>query len=720
MIFLNLLLIGGLLAAAAPVLVHILHRRRMQRIDWGAMRWLQVMLARQRRRLRIEHWLLLLLRMAALLLLALALMRPQWGGDQEASLKRQGAVAAVLLIDNSLTSGMRVNEQERLDQLKDWALAYLDGLQLGDEVSIISADRLGQELPPPLYDLAAAQRLINELESSELPGDIPSLWQAGLGQLRRHLNPQREVVLFSDGAANSWRQDQRGAWSALRRSVDDHQGVQLILAQAEHQSLADIALSSLASERDLLAVGETGMLRLQLDHYAESDGAAPPPLRLRLRGGAKLETVHYDEALSLEANERRSLSIPLRLEEAGPHPLIAEILGARDSLPANDQRALVVEAFQGLPVLVVEGESGPGLTGSGAFIALALEPDADDPAKPFAVTRIAVDDLAAHPLHTYRSIILAGVDLLDAEAQARLEQALASGVGLLVAPSLDADVDHLNGSWARDGQGFLATTIAAVSSNAEAPLAAAVALPGHAALRGLREAGDQGLRGAEVSRHLRLDERAGDSVPLRWSNGDPALVIASRGLGRSAVLAGGSDLQHSRLPLSQGWAPFVRSLVADLASPTRPPYNLQPGQRLTVVGDASPERAEGPDGAAIALQPGSWDGRQVMNSAPLLHSGIYRVHGSDDSTRFFAVAGESASDGGRSLSADGRNQLLAGLDPHRIDTRDGISALGDASRRAGTELWPWFIVASILLLLTENLAASRMAGRANGPAKENP
>ncbi|TVR47567.1 MAG: hypothetical protein EA402_01135, partial [Planctomycetota bacterium] len=119
MIFLNLLLIGGLLAAAAPILVHILHRRRMQRIDWSAMRWLQVMLARQRRRLRIEHWLLLLLRMAALLLLALALMRPQWGGGQEASLERQGAVAAVLLIDNSLTSGMRENEQERLDQLKD-------------------------------------------------------------------------------------------------------------------------------------------------------------------------------------------------------------------------------------------------------------------------------------------------------------------------------------------------------------------------------------------------------------------------------------------------------------------------------------------------------------------------------------------------------------------------------------------------------------------------
>ena len=71
MIFLNAILAGGLAAVSVPIIVHIIHRRRVKRIDWGAMRFLVDMLARSKRRMMVEHWLLLCIRMAMLACLGL-------------------------------------------------------------------------------------------------------------------------------------------------------------------------------------------------------------------------------------------------------------------------------------------------------------------------------------------------------------------------------------------------------------------------------------------------------------------------------------------------------------------------------------------------------------------------------------------------------------------------------------------------------------------------
>src|SRR5208282_508593 len=60
--FLNPLLFGGLAAVAAPLIIHLLHRRKVKQVDWGAMRFLAELIAQQRRRLFLEELLLLLVR----------------------------------------------------------------------------------------------------------------------------------------------------------------------------------------------------------------------------------------------------------------------------------------------------------------------------------------------------------------------------------------------------------------------------------------------------------------------------------------------------------------------------------------------------------------------------------------------------------------------------------------------------------------------------------
>ena len=60
--FLNSPLLWGLALAAIPLLIHLLYRRQYRRIDWAPMHYLKLSIQRNRRRVRLEQLLLLLLR----------------------------------------------------------------------------------------------------------------------------------------------------------------------------------------------------------------------------------------------------------------------------------------------------------------------------------------------------------------------------------------------------------------------------------------------------------------------------------------------------------------------------------------------------------------------------------------------------------------------------------------------------------------------------------
>ena len=70
---------GFLFAAAAvavPILIHLLLKPRARKMDIGTLRFLKLVLKDSTRRRKIRRWLLLALRMAAVMLLALLFARP--------------------------------------------------------------------------------------------------------------------------------------------------------------------------------------------------------------------------------------------------------------------------------------------------------------------------------------------------------------------------------------------------------------------------------------------------------------------------------------------------------------------------------------------------------------------------------------------------------------------------------------------------------------------
>src|SRR5258708_10413384 len=134
MVFLNLLLAGGLAAIAAPIIIHLIHRSRVTTYDWGAMIFLEELMAAQARKIKLRELLLLLVRIMIVACLALALMRPamKWASS---GVRAPGLhTSAVLLLDDSysMNAGRPRNAwQDACDE----ALHYIDTLRRGDDVT---------------------------------------------------------------------------------------------------------------------------------------------------------------------------------------------------------------------------------------------------------------------------------------------------------------------------------------------------------------------------------------------------------------------------------------------------------------------------------------------------------------------------------------------------------------------------------------------------------
>src|SRR4051812_38063853 len=103
MFLMSTILFGSALAAI-PILVHLLHRQKTTPIAWGAMQFLMETPLKLKRKQRIDHWLLMLLRIALLLTLVALLARPTVVG---ATFSSNSPMDIAIVIDHSLSMGRR-------------------------------------------------------------------------------------------------------------------------------------------------------------------------------------------------------------------------------------------------------------------------------------------------------------------------------------------------------------------------------------------------------------------------------------------------------------------------------------------------------------------------------------------------------------------------------------------------------------------------------------
>src|SRR5262245_11287849 len=69
-------MLGWLAAASAPLIIHLLNRRKFRETTWAAMQFLLAAVRKNSRRVQIEQWLLLALRTLLIILFVVAAAQP--------------------------------------------------------------------------------------------------------------------------------------------------------------------------------------------------------------------------------------------------------------------------------------------------------------------------------------------------------------------------------------------------------------------------------------------------------------------------------------------------------------------------------------------------------------------------------------------------------------------------------------------------------------------
>ena len=158
--FLNLPLFGlGALAVSVPIIIHLLNKRKFERVQWAAMRFLKVSVEQNQRRIQIEDLILLALRCLVLLILGMALARPILGCSAANALLGNQAVTGVIVLDNSYSMSGTDGVKSRFDQAKLAADQVLSTMPPGSSVAVILAsDVANAVIPEPTHDLATSCR----------------------------------------------------------------------------------------------------------------------------------------------------------------------------------------------------------------------------------------------------------------------------------------------------------------------------------------------------------------------------------------------------------------------------------------------------------------------------------------------------------------------------------------------------------------------------------
>ncbi|MBP1596456.1 MAG: hypothetical protein H6Q05_1833 [Acidobacteria bacterium] len=90
----------GAFAATVPILLHLIRRESAQKVEFPTLMFLRRISKRIIRYQKLRHLLLLLMRVLALLLLALAFMRPYRDRPRVAAASGEPATAHVILLDS--------------------------------------------------------------------------------------------------------------------------------------------------------------------------------------------------------------------------------------------------------------------------------------------------------------------------------------------------------------------------------------------------------------------------------------------------------------------------------------------------------------------------------------------------------------------------------------------------------------------------------------------
>ena len=546
----------GIVAAAGPVLLHWLTRPRPVRLPLSTLRFVREAGHQQRTWHRLRDFVLLCLRTLAVLLIALAVARPQWGQPAQVSDLQSSDAVRVVVLDVSQSMAARSGAVEQIERARTVAANYLR-YRPGLAANLILAGARPQggfDAPSTNFDalrdeLARCRALPQRLDANRaLDMAARMLAPASENDHRR-----RELVVVSDFQRTAWT---KADFSPL--PADTH--IQLE-STAPPEPPANLAVLRV----DGHAAGSQGSVQLDVEVGNYS------PTARKITVEAALGDSTWRLSGTCPPGRRTTLSDEIGVRRPGWQTGEARRVGVDDALAADNVCPFVLLVRpQPTYVLMTRQAKGRKATSS-LFLECALAPTGGnnarrgnqspsvvrvDPASFDHATLTAGDlILLDHPgklsdetvkllaalLHRGRPILYVAAELADATNLKRLCEVAGSGLQMPV-------------EFTPPPVGQMRRDLFFTSVRRDSPVFGVFGDSLTSTIGRLRFAGGLSSR--------RLETGVEADVLAAYNDGSAGIVLCSSGAGVLAVI--NADLAASNLPKSAAFVPLLSELVEQM------------------------------------------------------------------------------------------------------------------------------------------------------------
>ena len=720
----------GLAGISLPVLAHLLSRKKYDVVDWGAMQFLELG-RRTRRKIRLEEFLLLLLRIGLISVVALALSRPWASGGFFSSLLSSQGRDVILVIDGSHSMSRQDGNQTPHANAIQAAQDFLDTLRPGDTVALYDArDQLRPVITPPTRDLNSVRTALEQLPKPGGTSFLASAASDGVQALASTSNLAREVVLFTDMQAKCWATNDDVLWRRFGDLLDQPKVRPRVftmdVSETKDEPDSNYYVGKTKISRELTVAEFPLRISAQI-HRTGGVTAETRRVYLEIDGQRLGEQTQKH---TIQPNGEVSVEFDYRFDSTGSH-LISVVIDD-DDLPGDNRSDVAVAVTKALPVLLVDGDFADDPTQRETFFARAALSATDNEHPWVQATVVRAENFSSDDLRDKSVIVLANVwPMTDAQITS-VREFVESGGGVLFALGDQFEVDAANNQLFRDGASLLPASLQAIHDDVDSENGVSLdndslSLPW---VERFQTRFDGGLTDVRFknwwhvfpARETQLTDKTRTPRPehgaavvdARLSTGEPFIVSRRFGRGQTMLVTSALDADWSTMPARRDFVPLLHEMLFRLAAgQSRRNVNAGDALLLSVPPDYSfrTNAFFGPNELQLEVERSGDELRPVAQLSDTQLPGVYRLGAINDQARTapdYFVVDYDRSESDLARLTDDETDFLE--DNNRMTFVSDLGELREAmfADESRTEFWHLLMLCFLGMLVFELLMTRRL------------
>jgi hypothetical protein len=250
----------GLTALSIPIIIHLFHFRRYKTLYFSSLKFLQYLDQQQKSVRTLKHWIILALRMLAIIFLVLAFAQPFKPVDD--SLNEMGNPLLSIYIDNSFSMSAKGTEGELLSEAREKARKMLNEVPL--ETRVLLHTNLMNGIESRLISKVEALEMLDKIKPTSMRKSIDEVieWEKNIiknEEVRQKKLGAKQFVLFSDFQKNQTR---------FAQLTKDELGYYYPI-QLKPQQASNITIDSVWFSSPVRKLGENSELNIRLVNHGD-------------------------------------------------------------------------------------------------------------------------------------------------------------------------------------------------------------------------------------------------------------------------------------------------------------------------------------------------------------------------------------------------------------------------------------------------------------------